>query len=96
MKFGALILALLLIVPYGLVAILYPVHGVAMYLRFVGLGLFFALIYYSVQRERHGRRARPKSHETRVAERMGREARRRIARERREAREARERHRTRA
>ncbi len=83
MKLGALVLALLLILPYAIIAIFYPVEGVAMYLRFIGLGLFFGLIYYSVQRERSGRRARPKSIETRVAERMSREARRDIARERR-------------
>ena len=83
MKIGALILALLLILPYAVVAVMYPVDGVAMYLRFIGLGLFFGLIYYSVQRERKGKRARSKSHESRVAERMGREARRQVARDRR-------------
>lgn len=83
MRIGALILALLLILPYAVIAVMYPVEGVAMYLRFIGLGLFFALIFYSVQRERRGRRARPKSHETMVAERMSREARRNVAKERR-------------
>lgn len=79
MKIGALVLAILFLLPYLIIAFLYPVKGMSLYLRFVGLGLFFALIYYSVNRERKGERARPKSPETQIAERMAADKRREIA-----------------
>ncbi len=73
MRIGAGVLAILFILPYLILAFMYPVEGISAYFRFIGLGLFFALIWYSVRKESRGERARPESHETKFAKRMARE-----------------------